>query len=430
MISSLLIKPAGADCNMACSYCFYRRAAGLYPATPQPRMSPEVLRELVRQYMALSWAASEHVVGFSRSRPEAASGSGEPSHGPPAACGQAAFCWQGGEPTLMGLPFYRQVVALQQKFGHPGQIVGNSLQTNGLLINDEWARFLARYRFLIGLSLDGPPEVHDHYRLSLGGQPTQRQVVRAWRVLQQSHVETNILCMATAHSADRTGLIFEYLYELGARFMQFIPCLEQHPRGERERSHGEPLPYTISPEAYGDFLCAAFDAWRPYRREVSVRLFDDIVSHLTGHEELVSCEFRPRCGDYLVVEHNGDLYTCDFFVDAAHALGNLMAQPLAEVAAGADFAAFAAAKGEVSQGCEECEWLSFCQGGCQKHRLFAQRVETSCAREDTRAHAASPHPTYLCEAYRRFFAHAVPALREVVAEMTATGDPENEAAAP
>ena len=401
MISSLLIKPAGADCNMACSYCFYRPTAGLYPDTARPRMSADVLRELVRQYMELSWGAGE---GDS--------------------CGQAAFCWQGGEPTLMGLDFYRQVVALQQKFGHPGQVVGNSLQTNGLLVNDEWARFLGRYRFLIGLSLDGPPEVHDFYRVNLGGQPTQRQVVRAWRVLQQHHVETNILCMATSHSADQAGLIFDYLYELGARFMQFIPCLEQHP------STGEVLPYTISPEAYGEFLCAAFDAWRPHRREVSIRLFDDIASRLLGHEELVSCEFRPRCGDYLVVEHNGDLYTCDFFVDREHALGNLLSQPLGEVAEGAQFAAFAAAKGEVGKGCEACEWLSFCQGGCQKHREFAQRLRTASGREDAPAHAATRHATYLCRAYRRFFVHAVPALREVVAEMAAERGPEDETAAP
>lgn len=387
MISSLLIKPAGADCNMACSYCFYRPTAGLYPGTPQPRMSAEVLRELVRQYMELAGSA------------------------------QAAFCWQGGEPTLMGLDFYRQVVALQQKYGHPGQVVANSLQTNGLLINDEWARFLARYRFLIGLSLDGPPEVHDHYRVSLGGQPTQRQVVRAWRVLQQGHVETNILCMATAHSADKAPLILEYLYDLGARFMQFIPCLEQHP------ITGASLPVAVSPEAYGDFLCALFDAWRPYHREVSVRLFDDVVSRLVGREELVSCEFRPRCGDYLVVEHNGDLYTCDFFVDPQHQLGNLMALPLAEAAASADFAAFATAKGSCGAECGACEWLSFCQGGCPKHRLFAQQVGRDILDRP------SGRPTVLCEAYKRFFAHALPALREIVAELP-TPAATNETAAP
>jgi len=243
--------------------------------------------------------------------------------------------------------------------------------------------------------------------------------VRAWRVLQQHQVETNILCMATSHSADQAACIFGYLYELGARFMQFIPCLEQHPRS------GEVLPYTISPEAYGEFLCAAFDAWRPYRREVSIRLFDDIVSRLMGHEELVSCEFRPRCGDYLVVEHNGDLYTCDFFVDREHALGNLLARPLTEAATGEDFAAFAAAKGEVSVGCQACEWLSFCQGGCQKHRVFAGRVSGQGRCEGTPVHA-----TYLCRAYRRFFAHAVPALQEVVAEMAQTGEPGSETAAP
>jgi len=429
MISSLLIKPAGADCNMACSYCFYRPAAGLYPGTDRPRMSAEVLRELVAQYMALSW--SKPMGGASCAPGPIGPAAGPGAHdAPPAALGQAAFCWQGGEPTLMGLDFYRHVVALQQQLGHPGQVVGNSLQTNGLLLSDEWARFLARYRFLVGLSLDGPPEVHDFYRLGLGGQPTQRQVVRAWRVLQQHRVEANILCMVTAHSAGRAAEVFAYLYDLGARFMQFIPCLDHHPRTGGRR------PYAVTPQAYGDFLCALFEAWRPHRQEVSIRLFDDLASRLMGHEELVSCEFRPRCGDYLVVEHNGDLYACDFFVDREHFLGNLLERPLAEVAGGEGFETFAAAKGQVGEQCQACEWLSFCQGGCQRHRGLGH----SCACEDTRAHATTadgravrdvrPHATYLCAAYRQFFAHAVPVLRDVVAEVNAEGGPGSETAAP
>jgi len=395
MISSLLLKPAGADCNMACSYCFYRRAAGLYPDTAQPRMSAEVLGEIVRQYMALSRHASCH--------PEEGASPTKDLGPSPAAQGdnhasQAAFCWQGGEPTLMGLDFYRQVVALQQKLGHSGQIVGNSLQTNGLLLDDEWARFLARYRFLIGLSLDGPPEVHDHYRVRLGGEPTQAQVVRAWRTLQRAGVETNILCMVTAHSAGQAGLIFETLCDLGARFMQFIPCLENHPRT------GALLPYTVTPERYGDFLCELFDLWLPRHREVSIRLFDDVVCRLAGRENLVSCEFRPRCGEYLVVEHNGDAYACDFFVDREHLLGNVMTRPLAELAGGEQFAAFAGCKGDYADQCRGCEWLSFCHGGCPRHRLFPQGTLRS--------------PTFLCESYRRFFAHALPKLREIAGEVS------------
>ena len=406
MISSLLIKPAGADCNMGCSYCFYKRAAGLYPDTPHPRMSPEVLRELVGQYMELSWHASCHPEeGASPTKDlgpspadasvRAAQGDNTGAQGDKAPA-QAAFCWQGGEPTLMGLDFYRQVVAFQQALGHSGQIVGNSLQTNGLLLTDEWARFLARYRFLIGLSLDGPPEIHDHYRVNLGGQPTHAQVVRAWHTLQRAGVETNLLCMVTSHSADQAGLILGALYDLGARFMQFIPCLEAHPLT------GELLPYTVTPEQYGDFLCQLFDHWLPHRHEVSIRFFDDVVSRLAGHNNLVSCEFRPRCGEYLVVEHNGDLYACDFFVDREHRLGNITTDSLAEVAAGEALDHFAAAKGCYSNRCRDCEWLDFCLGGCPKHRLFPEGTLGS--------------PTYLCESYRRFFAHALPLLREVANE--------------
>ncbi|MEI6501631.1 MAG: radical SAM protein, partial [Armatimonadota bacterium] len=202
MISSLLIKPAGPDCNLACRYCFYRPALGLYPQTPHPRMSVEVLRAVVGQYMAMAWTEGPHA---------------QP----------AAFCWQGGEPTLMGVDFYRTVIALQKKHGHSGQVVANSLQTNGVLIDDEWARLLARYRFLIGVSLDGPPEVHDHYRVNRGGEGTLARVLRGLKTLQRNGVESNALCLVTSHSASRARVIWEFLREQKLEYLQFIPCLER-----------------------------------------------------------------------------------------------------------------------------------------------------------------------------------------------------------
>jgi uncharacterized protein len=228
MISSLLIKPAGPDCNLACSYCFYRPALGLYPDTPHPRMSAEVLREVVRQYMALSWA--------------------EGSQAPQ----PAAFCWQGGEPTLMGVDFYRTVIALQKKHGHSGQVVANSLQTNGILVDDEWARLLARYRFLVGISLDGPAEVHDHYRLNLGGAGTLQRVLRGLKTLQRNQVETNALCMVTSWSARRARLVYEFLREQKLDYLQFIPCLERSLAQD-----GSLAEFTITPQQYGEFLCGS-----------------------------------------------------------------------------------------------------------------------------------------------------------------------------
>lgn len=370
MISSLLIKPAGPDCNLACRYCFYRPASALYPKTKHPRMTLEVLRELVRQYMTLA------------ERP--------------------AFCWQGGEPTLMGVDFYRSAIALQKKHGYAGQVVANSLQTNAVLLDDEWARLLGRYSFLVGVSLDGPAEVHDHYRVNMGGQPTLAQVLRGMKVLQRAQVEHNALCMVTSLSATKAGLIWDFLLAQGLEYLQFIPCLE------KERRTGQLAEFTVSPGAYGEFLCEIFDLWWPERQRVHVRLFDDLLAEVLGRPETKACELRPRCGDYLVVEHNGDVYACDFFVDREHRVGNLTQEPLAELAKAEIFGAFSAAKGQYGEQCGQCEWLSTCCGGCQKHRIFA--------------HGCVEGPTYLCESYRQILAHARPRLVELAGEMKAEAD--------
>jgi len=389
MFSSLLIKPAGPDCNLACSYCFYRPKAHLYPHTKKPRMSAEILRELVRQYLSMAWEQYAAPTNLAAQEKE----NRQRTEKPPSGQKAAAFCWQGGEPTLMGLDFFRHAVALQQKFGRAGQIVANSLQTNGMLLTDEWARFLSRYRFLVGLSLDGPPEIHDVYRRGQTGQPTQRLIVRAWRLLQSHNVETNILCMITSQSAPHARRLFSYFYELGVRFMQFIPCLEWHPHT------GSPLPYTVSPQQYGEFLCELLEVWRPYAREISIRVFDDILARLLGHEELVSCEFQPACGDYLVVEHNGDIYACDFFVDREHYWGNIAHTPLEDIPHLTAYKNFSAEKSVFAPECEACSWLRFCQGGCPRHRRFGSRPQ--------------PSPTYLCAGYQLFFAHAIPTLNKI-----------------
>lgn len=408
MISSLLIKPAGPDCNLACSYCFYRPALGLYPEAPHPRMSLEVLREVVRQYMAMAWE---------KAGPDA--GGEAADMRPLRESAPAAFCWQGGEPTLMGVDFYRTVIALQKKHGHSGQVVANSLQTNGMLIDEEWARLLARYRFLVGVSIDGPPEVHDHYRLNMGGQPTLTRVLRGLKTLQRHQVEANALCMITSFSASRARIIWDFLREQKLDYLQFIPCLERNegwhgqsagPANSSEHGqktdHGtrspDLAPFAITPEQYGEFLCEILDLWWPERETMHVRVFDDLLADLLGVPESKTCEFRPRCGDYLVVEHNGDVFDCDFFVDREHQVGNLMRTPLAELAQAQSFREFAQAKSCYGGQCQGCEWLSLCCGGCQKHRLFGEgKIEA---------------PSYLCAGYRQLFEHALPRLRGLAEE--------------
>lgn len=369
MISSLLLKPSGPDCNLGCRYCFYRPKSELYPRVRKPRMSLATLREVVSQYMAYS-----RTEGGEEAAP-------------------AVFCWQGGEPTLMGVDFFRSAIALQKKHGESGQVVANSLQTNAVLLDDEWARLFARYRFLVGISLDGPAEIHDHYRVNLGGQPTHAQVLQGKKALERQEVDHNALCMVTSLSAGKAPLIWDFLLSQKLEFLQFIPCLEP---GDTSGSIAE---YTVRPEQYGEFLCELFDLWWPERERIHVRLFDDTLAGLMEQEEVRSCEFRQRCGDYLVVEHNGDVYMCDFFVDADHRVGNLLQRPLANLAADPAFEAFAAAKSELAPGCSVCEYLTLCRGGCQKHRLFP----------DGCAHA----PSYLCAGYRIFFEHSLHRLKQL-----------------
>jgi uncharacterized protein len=361
-LSSLLLKPAGPDCNLACGYCFYRPAAALFPRDPHPRMTHDTLRAVVSQYMLLSETP--------------------------------AFAWQGGEPTLMGVEFFRTVVALQQKHGHPGQVVANSLQTNGVLLDDEWARFLARYRFLVGLSLDGPAEIHDHYRRHRNAQPSLAEVLSGLATLRRHEVETNALTLVTARSLSQVATIYAFLRDQGLEFLQFIPCVEKSPRS------GRPLEFCVEPRAYGDFLCHLFDLWLPEHETVHIRLFDDLLASLLGRTESLSCTFRDHCGDYVVVEHNGDVFCCDFFVDEAHCLGNLSHQPLSSLLESPHFVEFAAAKRRFAARCRACSWLPLCQGGCPKHRGFVSSADSA--------------DQYLCAAYEAFFTYAVPRLQPLV----------------
>ena len=352
----VLVKPAGPDCNLACTYCFYRPKAELYPDSPRHRMSDEVLEEFIGQYMAMS---------------------GE----------QVAFAWQGGEPTLMGLDFFRRVVDYQQRLGQSGQRVSNSLQTNGILLDDDWCQFLAEYKFLVGISIDGPTDIHDHFRIYPSGNGSYEQVIAAQDRLQAHRVEHNCLAMVTPVNIQRPEEVYRYLTEeLQLEYLQFIPLVEQDP------ATGELADFSIAPRDWGDFLCRVFDLWsRKAQSEVHVRVFDDLMTVYAGGEP-PSCQWREQCGSYVVVEHNGDVYCCDFFVEPQWKLGNLVQTPLTELVKSERFAHFARRKSEIGEKCRECEWLQMCWGGCPKHRLVYA--------DDASA------PSYLCAGYQQFFAHS------------------------
>jgi len=350
---SLLIKPVSGDCNLHCAYCFYHeRPNDPYAGQPHPRMSDAVLEALIVQGMRLDRRA-------------------------------AGFAWQGGEPTLAGIDFYRRVVALEQQHGFAGQAVSNALQTNGLLIDVEWADLLAQYQFLVGISLDGPAIWHDVYRTHVNGQGSHARALAALQRLQARGVATNVLSVVNDVTAAHPVEIYDYLLGLGVGYMQFIPCVETDPITDAL------APFSVGAEQYGDFLCALFDRWyNGGQPEASVREFESILARYLGQEP-GECSRQERCGSYLVVEYNGDVYPCDFFVRPETRVGNLLETPLEALFDSPAVRAFADKKATPRPECAVCGWLPFCRQGCPRFvRVGAQ------AR------------SYLCRAWQRFFAHS------------------------
>jgi uncharacterized protein len=363
---SLLIKPASADCNLSCSYCFYLDRAGLYADSRLHRMSDRVLQTLVSKYMA-----SEQEV--------------------------YAFGWQGGEPTLMGSDFFQRVTELQKKHGRTGSVVANGLQTNGTLIDDRLARHLAAYRFLLGVSLDGPAAVHDRYRRKLGGQESHADVVRGIRRLESHAVQFNILVLVSDANVGRAGEVYRYLCDNGWFFHQYIPCLELD-------AEGRPLPFSINGEQWGDFLCELFDHWLGSGHgRVSIRLFDSLLQRLlVGSSNL--CHLDRDCRHYYVVEYNGDVYPCDFFVRSDLRLGNLLRQGWPDLAASPVYRDFGSRKSGWSPACSACPYLDLCAGDCLKYRGRGSLAD-------------SGELSLLCAGWKRFFAHALPRLKTLAEEM-------------
>ncbi len=303
----------------------------------------------------------------------------------------AAFGWQGGEPTLAGLAFFERAVALQQQYGQSGQIVSNGLQTNGLLLDSAWARFLREYRFLVGLSLDGPALWHDQYRQTANGKPTQAQVLHAWRLLQRYEVETNILTVVNRDTARHPYEIYDYLLNQGGRYLQFIPCVEVDP------ATGQPTDFSVTPELYGDFLCALFDRWYNHGRpESSVRDFDAALAVYLGQSSPMCC-YQPRCGSYVVVEYNGDIYPCDFYVKQNFMVGNLQQITLEEAFLSPQVQELAERKASPRPECAACAWRNLCQQGCPRFVLQSRH--------------------HLCSAYQRFWAYSQAAFQSLAGQL-------------
>ena len=357
---SILIKPASFDCNLRCSYCFYLPKETLFGPPPH-RMTTDTLEAVTRAYLAVPMP-------------------------------EYLFCWQGGEPTLMGIPFFQNAVRLQRLHRPRRAVVRNALQTNGTLLDDHWADFLHREQFLVGLSLDGPPALHDACRRRPDGAGSHDLALRGLRTLQQHRVEHNVLTLVSKANQDAPEDIYHYLKSLGVTFHQYIECADRDPDGNR-------LPYALEPGKWGEFLCRLFDAWYPNdTRTVSIRLFDAILNRLvTGQTTL--CAMAASCCAYLVVEHDGSVYPCDFCVAEAARLGNVRQTRLTTLRNHPHYRDWGRQKAPCSPRCHACRWLPLCLGDCQRHRAPDGR-------------------SILCDDWQLFFQHTIERFENLAATLS------------
>jgi uncharacterized protein len=391
-----LAKPGGATCNLDCAYCYYLSKETLAGGPGTGRMSDDVLERFIQQYIA-------GVTG-----PE------------------VVFSWQGGEPTLLGLDFFRKVVVLQRQYARPGQTIQNDLQTNGTLLNDDWCAFLKEQRFLVGLSLDGPKAIHDRYRVTKGGRPTFDRVMRAVRLLQTANVPFNTLTCVNRFNGRRPIDVYRFLRDdVGSTYMQFIPVVEykgfeatapQRWNGDTLPRDGDPAArpghaesivadWSVDPDDYGYFLSRIFDRWLSQDRgKVLVNQFETLVSQHLGLGTQM-CVYHDFCGKGVAVEHDGSVYACDHYVYPEYRLGTILEVPLGDLVLSGRQARFGFAKSDtLPQYCRRCPFLSDCWGECPKNRII-------------RTADGEPGLNYLCRGLKAFFAHAIPEVDRLAAEL-------------
>ncbi len=376
----MLVKPVGAACNLDCTYCFYLHKEQMLGQPRMPRMSDDVLEQHVRQYIEAN--DSDEVV----------------------------FAWQGGEPTLAGLDFFRKAVELQAKYRRPYQRIENDLQTNGTLLDEEWAQFLKQHNFLVGLSCDGPRSLHDLYRVNKGGEPTFDRVLAAARLLKKHRIPFNALCVVNRESAKRPLDVYRFLTrELGTHRIQFIPCVEPRTFEQSAPQPGGPTvgtpqsrpghpdsivtDWSVDPLDWGNFLCRVWDDWvRRDSGRVFVNLFETAVAQSIGLPAQV-CTQAEFCGKAMVLEHDGDVFSCDHFVYPAYRLGNISRSHEAELTLSPQQVSFGMAKRDrLPRYCRACEHVKLCWGECPRNRLV-------------RAPDGEPGLNYLCPGLKLFYSH-------------------------
>ena len=364
-----MAKPTGAICNLECSYCFYLDKESLYPGD-HFRMGDVVLENYIRQVIEAQTASV------------------------------VTIAWQGGEPTLMGLRFFERAVEIARRYVRPGQRLQHTMQTNATLLTEDWARFLAGHEFLVGVSIDGPPALHDAYRVDKRGRPTYARAARGLELLRSHGVEYNILCTVHAANADAPREVYRFLRDdCGASFIQFIPIVEHVPTDDEPWAVSE---RSVTAGGWGSFLTGVFDEW--VVRDVGkvfVQSFDAALASFAGAPPGI-CVFAETCGDAVALEHNGDVYSCDHFVDAEHLLGNICATHLVELVGSSKQRSFGMAKRDTLPSyCLGCDVLFACFGECPKNRFITTPD-------------GEPGLNYLCAGYKDFFHHVSGSMRLMV----------------
>ena len=388
----VMAKPVGPICNLDCRYCFYLEKENLYGKKQDWAMPDPLLESYISQYITAQDAPA------------------------------ISFAWQGGEPTLLGVDFFRKVIAIQKKYAN-GKKIENAFQTNGVLLDDRWGEFLAENQFLIGISIDGPAELHDFYRVDKGGAPTFDRVMRGLRFLKKHQVEFNALTVVNRQNSQLPLRVYRFLKSIGCQFMQFIPIVERvakaaNPDGlvlisPRDPHSAEVSDWSVDSQQYGVFLCTIFDDW--VRKDVGsyyVQLFDVTLESWLGREPSL-CVFRPTCGTAMALEHNGDLYSCDHYVYPENKLGNILEQPLSALVNSPQQRSFGLDKRDsLPRYCRECDVRFACNGECPKHRFILTPD-------------GEPGLNYLCAAYKLFFKHVDPYMKFMAGEIRHQRPPAN-----
>lgn len=369
----LLIKPSSGACNLRCRYCFYHDVMENREQAFLGFMSPEI---------------QEHLIQKALERAD----------------GQCTFAYQGGEPTLIGLDYFKRAAELEAKYNRKGVTIHHAIQTNGYALDEEWARFFVENRYLVGLSMDGTQQTHDRYRVDPAGEGTFRQVQRTARMFDRFGVEYNILTVVNGQTAKKIQSIYTFYKKNGYRYLQFIPCLD--PLGEEPGSRE----YSLTPKAYGEFLCLLFDLW--YRdlmagEEISIRQFDNYIQMLLGYPP-ESCGMSGVCSFQNVVEADGGVYPCDFYVLDEYCLGNLNRDSFEDLERRRKELQFVEESRAVDPDCGQCRWYPICRGGCKRYR--EPRTEQGVLRKN-----------FFCESYQMFFAHSISRMEEIARYVAQSG---------